>query len=241
MGENLTAFTRTEALLGIEAIERLKKAKVAVFGIGGVGSFAAEALARCGIGQLDLIDPDVVSVTNINRQLIATEKTVGIQKTKLMKERVEAINSNSTVREFPVFFGVDTLGEFDFASYDYILDAIDTLTSKILLITEAKNANVPIISCMGSGNKLDPTSFLVADIEKTSVCPLAKIMRKELKKRGIRGVKVVYSKELPRKPADSGEKGIKKNRPVLASVSFVPSVAGLIMAGEVIKDIAGVS
>ena len=211
MEENITAFTRTETLLGKEALEKLKKAKVAVFGIGGVGSFAAEALARAGIGQLDFIDPDVVSVTNINRQLIATEKTVGIQKTKIMKERVEEINSSLIVRQFPLFFGVDTLNEFDFFSYDYILDAIDTVSSKILLISEAKKSNVSVISCMGAGNKLDPTAFMVADIEKTSVCPLAKVMRKELKNRGIRDVKVVYSKELPRKPSESGEKRTKEN------------------------------
>lgn len=232
--DELHVFSRAELLLGKEGIEKLRKAKVAVFGIGGVGSFAAEALARGGVGHIALIDGDTVSLTNINRQLIATQKTVGREKTAVMAERIHDICPETEVVEYPVVYGAENRELIDFASYDYIVDAIDTVTSKLLLIEEAKKAGTEVISCMGTGNKLDPTRFEVADISKTSVCPLAKVMRKELKDRGIKGVKVVYSKELPLKPADSSETG---KRQIPGSLSFVPPVAGMILAGEVIKHI----
>lgn len=235
--EELHVFSRAELLLGKEGIERLRNARVAVFGIGGVGSFAAEALARGGVGHIALIDGDTVSLTNINRQLIATQKTVGVYKTKVMAERIHEICADTEVVEYPCVYGAENKDLIDFASYDYIVDAIDTVTSKLLLIEEAKRAGTEVISCMGTGNKLDPTRFEVADISKTSVCPLAKVMRKELKNRGISGVKVVYSKELPLKPADSTETG---KRQIPGSLSFVPPVAGMILAGEVIRHLAGV-
>ena len=228
----LNEFSRAELLLGEEGIEKLRKARVAVFGIGGVGSFVAEALARGGVGHLALVDGDVVSLTNINRQLIATQKTIGRRKTSVMAERIHEI-----LPETEVVYGAENRDLLDFASYDYIVDAIDTVTSKLILIEEAKKAGTEVISSMGTGNKFDPTRFEVADISKTSVCPLAKVMRKELKVRGIRGVKVVYSKELPQKPAESQETG---KRQIPGSLSFVPPVAGMILAGEVIRHIAGV-
>lgn len=234
--EALHRLSRAELLLGQEGIERLQAAKVAIFGIGGVGSFAAEALARGGIGQIALIDGDTVSLTNLNRQLIATQKTIGRLKTEVMAERIREIAPDVKILEYPVVYGKENQDLLDFAAYDYIVDAIDTVTSKILLIEEAKKAGTRIISCMGTGNKYDPTRFEVADISKTSVCPLAKVMRKELKERGISGVKVVYSKELPQKPADSQETG---KRQIPGSLSFVPPVAGMILAGEVIREIAG--
>ena len=226
----LNEFSRAELLLGKEGIEKLRKARVAVFGIGGVGSFAAEALARGGVGHLDLVDGDVVSLTNINRQLIATQKTIGRRKTSVMAERIHEILPETEVVEYPVVYGAENRDLLDFASYDYIVDAIDTVTSKLILIEEAKKAGTEVISSMGTGNKFDPTRFEVADISKTSVCPLAKV-------RGIRGVKVVYSKELPQKPAESQETG---KRQIPGSLSFVPPVAGMILAGEVIRHIAGV-
>ena len=232
--DELHVFSRAELLLGKEGIKKLRKARVAVFGIGGVGSFAAEALVRGGVGHIALIDGDTVSLTNINRQLIATQKTVGREKTAVMAERIHDICPETEVVEYPVVYGAENRELIDFASYDYIVDAIDTVTSKLLLIEEAKKAGTEVISCMGTGNKLDPTRFEVADISKTSVCPLAKVMRKELKDRGIKGVKVVYSKELPLKPADSSETG---KRQIPGSLSFVPPVAGMILAGEVIKHI----
>lgn len=235
--EELHVFSRGELLLGKEGIKRLRKARVAVFGIGGVGSFAAEALARGGIGHMALIDGDTVSLTNINRQLIATQKTIGRKKTEVMAERIHDICPETEVVEYPCVYGAENRDLIDFASYDYIVDAIDTVTSKLLLIEEAQKAGTEVISCMGTGNKLDPTRFEVADISKTSVCPLAKVMRKELKNRGISGVKVVYSKELPLKPADSQETG---KRQIPGSLSFVPPVAGMILAGEVIRHIAGI-
>lgn len=235
--EELHVFSRAELLLGKEGIERLRNARVAVFGIGGVGSFAAEALARGGVGHIALIDGDTVSLTNINRQLIATQKTIGAYKTKVMAERIHDICADTEVVEYPCVYGAENKDLIDFQSYDYIVDAIDTVTSKLLLIEEAKRAGTEVISCMGTGNKLDPTRFEVADISKTSVCPLAKVMRKELKNRGISGVKVVYSKELPLKPADSQETG---KRQIPGSLSFVPPVAGMILAGEVIRHLAGV-
>ncbi len=236
MEEKLHELSRAELLLEKTGLERLRKAKVAVFGIGGVGSFATEALARGGIGYITLIDGDYVSLTNINRQLIATQKTVGQYKTAVMKERICDIMPQTIVETHAVFFTNENRGLINFAEYDYIVDAIDMITSKIILIEEAKKAGVPIISCMGTGNKLDPSKFEVADIAKTSVCPLAKVMRKELKVRGIRGVKVVYSKELPRKPGESTEGG---KRQIPGSLSFVPPAAGMVLAGEVICHLAG--
>lgn len=235
--DELHVFSRGELLLGKEGMERLRNARVAIFGIGGVGSFAAEALARGGVGHMALIDGDTVSLTNINRQLIATQKTIGRKKTEVMAERIHDICPETEVVEYPCVYGTENRNLIDFASYDYIVDAIDTVTSKLLLIEEAKKAGTEVISCMGTGNKLDPTRFEVADISKTSVCPLAKVMRKELKNRGISGVKVVYSKEMPLKPADSQETG---KRQIPGSLSFVPPVAGMILAGEVICHIVGV-
>lgn len=237
MQEELHELSRAELLLGEDGLRKLKQAKVAIFGIGGVGSFATEALARGGVGHLTLIDGDCVSLTNINRQLIATQKTVGQFKTEVMKERIHDILPQTTVETHSVFFTNENRGLIDFGEYDYIVDAIDMITSKIILIEEAKKAGVPIISCMGTGNKLDPSRFEVADIAKTSVCPLAKVMRKELKERGIRDVKVVYSKELPRKPRESVESG---KRQIPGSLSFVPPAAGMVLAGEVICHLAGI-
>lgn len=230
--DELHVFSRAELLLGKEKLEKLKKARVAVFGIGGVGSFAAEAIARGGVGHIALIDGDTVSLTNINRQLIALHSTIGKDKTAVMAERIHDICPETEVLEYPVNYTAENKDLIDFASYDYIVDAIDMVTSKILLIEEAKKAGTEVISCMGTGNKFDPTLFEVADISKTSVCPLAKVMRKELKDRGIKGVKVVYSKEIPVKPADSDE---TSRRQTPGSLSFVPPVAGMILAGEVIK------
>ena len=227
-------FSRAELLLGKEKLEKLKKARVAVFGIGGVGSFAAEAIARGGVGHIALIDGDTVSMTNINRQLIALHSTVGKDKTAVMAERIHDICPETEVVEYPVNYTAENKDLIDFGSYDYIIDAIDMVTSKILLIEEAKKAGTEVISCMGTGNKFDPAQFEVVDISKTSVCPLAKVMRKELKDRGIKGVKVVYSKEIPVKPADSDE---TSRRQTPGSLSFVPPVAGMILAGEVIKHI----
>lgn len=223
-------FTRTEMMLGKEAICRLNSARVAVFGVGGVGGYTVEALARAGVGELHLFDSDTVSVTNINRQIIALHSTVGRLKTEVMEERIADVNPDAKVVCHSIFYGEDTAETVDLSGYDYIVDAIDTVRSKILLITRAKAAGVPIISSMGAGNKLDPTRFEVADIYKTSVCPLARALRTELKKRGIDSLKTVYSKE---PPYLSGER-------IPASISFVPSVVGLIIAGEVIKDIAGI-
>ena len=236
MEKKLHELSRAELLIGEKGLDQLSKAKVAVFGIGGVGSFATEALARGGIGHLTLIDGDCVSLTNINRQLIATQKTVGQFKTEVMKERISDILPQTIVETHSVFYTNENRGLINFAEYDYIVDAIDMITSKIILIEEAKKADVPIISCMGTGNKLDPSKFEVADIAKTSVCPLAKVMRNELKDRGIRGVKVVYSKELPRKPGESTESG---KRQIPGSLSFVPPAAGMVLAGEVICHLAG--
>lgn len=234
----LNAFSRTELLLGRGCIEKFKNARVAVFGIGGVGSYTVEALARSGIGALELIDSDTVAVTNINRQLVALNSTLGRYKADIAKERVLDINPDAEVVVHKLFYLPETADRFDFARFDYVVDAIDTVTGKLMLVESAKAAGTPIISCMGAGNKLDPTAFKVADIYNTSVCPLAKVMRRELKKRGIDSLKVVYSTEPPLTPAESGETKGTANRPAPGSISFVPSVAGLIMAGEVIKDIA---
>lgn len=218
-------WSKTEELLGMEAVEKLQKSNILIFGIGGVGSFAIEALVRSGIGSITIVDKDVIDETNINRQLIAIQETIGKPKTEVMKERILSINPECKVETFSVFYLADTASEIDFSKYDYIIDAVDIITAKMEIIQRAKEEGIPIISCMGTGNKLDPTKFEVSDLSKTSICPLAKVIRHELKKRGIINVKVVYSKE----------RAIHKKN--LGSVSFVPSVAGLIIAGEVIKDL----
>ena len=220
-------FSRTELLIGKKAVERLKNARVAVFGIGGVGGHVLEALVRSGVGTLDLIDADVVSLSNVNRQIIATEKTVGRAKVDVAKERALEINPDIKVNTYKIFYLPETAGQFDFTLYDYVVDAIDTVTGKLGLIMQAKEAGVPVISCMGAGNKLDAAAFRVEDIYKTSVCPLAKVMRRELKKRGVKDLKVVYSKEEP----------VKKGNQIPGSIAFVPPAAGLILAGEVVKDL----
>lgn len=225
-------FSRTELLIGKEAIEKLNKSKVAVFGIGGVGSYVVEGLARAGVGSFILVDKDEVDITNINRQIIATTKTVGRPKVEVAKERILEINPEARVEIYQEFFLPETKGILD-ESIDYIVDAVDTVTAKIELIVRANKLNIPIISSMGTGNKLDPTRFEVTDIYKTSVCPLAKVMRKELKTRGIKKLKVIYSKEEPIKVSQI----CNNTKQVPGSISFVPSVAGLIIAGEVIKDI----
>ena len=235
----INEFSRSALLLGDDGIEKLKKARVAVFGVGGVGSYAVEALARSGVGALDLIDDDVVSLTNINRQLIALHSTIGRAKTEVAAERIADINPECRVRTYRTFFTPETAAEFDFSEYDYIIDAIDTVSGKIALAVQAQEAGVPIISAMGAGNKLDPTAFEVADIYKTSFCPLARVMRRELKKRGVKKLKAVYSREEAMTPkGDTQEEGAAhKKRQTPGSVAFVPSVAGLIIAGEVIKDL----
>ena len=230
-------FSRTALLLGEEGVHRLEQARVAVFGVGGVGGYAADALARSGVGTIDLIDKDTVSLSNINRQIIALHSTVGRYKTDVMKERILDINPMAKVNTYACFFLPETAGQFDFRQYDYVIDAVDTVSAKIQLILQAKEAGVPVISSMGAGNKLDPAGFQVADISQTSVCPLAKVMRRELKKRNIRNVKVVYSKEEVKKPLEE-ERDDQSGKPVPGSLAFVPSVAGLILAGEVIRELA---
>ncbi|WP_407428498.1 ThiF family adenylyltransferase [Treponema sp.] len=220
-------FSRTALLFGPDSTERLKNFHIALFGVGGVGGFAAEALARIGIGAIDLIDSDTVSLSNINRQIIALHSTIGQAKVDVMKERILDINPDCSVRAIKCFFLPETKDQFDFSQYDYVIDAVDTVKAKLQIIVQAKENNVPVISCMGAGNKINPTMFEVSDISRTSVCPLARIMRQECKKRGIEKVKVVYSKEKPIKSAEDFP----------GSCSFVPSVAGLIIAGEVIKDL----
>ncbi len=221
-------FSRTELLLGAEGVKRLRDASVAVFGIGGVGGYVVEALARSGVGRLHLIDHDTVSVSNLNRQIIAMVSTIGRYKADVARERVLDINPEAKVSVYRTFFLPDKAEEFDFARYDYVVDAIDTVTGKLALIMEAKQAGTPVISSMGAGNKLDASAFEVADIYQTSVCPLAKVMRRELKKRGVRKLKVVYSREQP----------VSSSRPP-GSNAFVPAAAGLILAGEVVKDLSG--
>ena len=225
-------FSRTALLIGEEGVEKLKRARVAVFGIGGVGGYVVEALARAGVGSIDLIDNDTVSESNINRQIIALHSTVGRLKTEVMAERITDINPSVKVGVYNLFFLPET--PFDFSCYDYVVDAIDTVSGKIAIIERATAVNTPVISSMGTGNKLGTSVFEVADITKTSVCPLARVMRRELKKRGVEHVKVVYSKEEPRKQETEENNGEK---PVPASISFVPPMAGLIIAGEVIKDL----
>ena len=248
----LTQFSRTELLLGKEAMEKLKNAKVAVFGIGGVGGYVCEALVRSGVGAFDLIDDDKVCLTNLNRQIIATRKTIGKYKTDVMKDRILEINPDARVEVHKCFFLPENADEFPFEEYDYIVDAVDTVTAKISLVMKAQEMNVPIISSMGAGNKLDASQFRVADIYKTKVCPLAKVMRRELKKRGVKKLKVVYSEEQPTRPVEDMAISCRTNcicppgaahkcterRDIPGSVAFVPSVAGLIIAGEVVRDLA---
>lgn len=258
-------FSRTQLLIGEEGIRRLKEARVAVFGIGGVGGYAVEALVRSGVGCFDLIDNDKVCLTNLNRQIIAARDTVGRYKVDVMKERILSINPDAEVFVHKCFYLPETAGQFDFSQYSYVVDAVDTVTAKLTIIMQAKAADVPVISCMGAGNKMDAAKFQVADIYKTEMCPLAKVMRRELKKRGVKNLKVVYSTEAPICPkevpdweddADSsckednvgaaqgtdvvpGKKAVPERRAVPGSIAFVPSVAGLILAGEVVKDIIG--
>ncbi len=233
-------ISRTELLLGKEGIEKLAKSRVAVFGIGGVGGYAVEALARSGVGALDLIDNDCVSLTNLNRQIIATLPAVGRYKVDVAAERIASIHPDCTVLTYKTFFLPGSEGEFDFRAYDYVIDAIDTVAGKLALAEAAQACGTPIISAMGAGNKLDPTRFEVADIAATSVCPLARTMRRELKKRGILHLKVVYSKEPPLSPQGDAEE-TSGRRSVPGSTAFVPAVAGLILAGEVVRDLVGLS
>lgn len=260
-------FSRTELLLGREAMERLEKSRVAVFGVGGVGGYVCEALARSGVGAFDLVDNDKVSLTNLNRQIIATRKTIGRSKVEVMRERILEINPKADVRVHDCFFLPENADAFPFGEYDYVVDAVDTVTAKIALVMRAQKEDIPIISSMGAGNKLDAAAFRVADIYETKVCPLAKVMRRELKKRGVESLKVVYSEEIPLSPneiqalyegektdtdkavikstdmeseesyADSQNRDARR-RSIPGSIAFVPSVAGLIIAGEVIKDLA---
>ena len=229
-------FSRTETLLGKGAMEKLKNSRVAVFGVGGVGGYALEALVRSGVGEIDLIDSDVVAKTNINRQIIATEDSIGKYKVDVAKERAESINPEVKINTRIAFFSPENASDFDFSAYDYIIDAIDTVSSKLALIEKAVREGVKIISSMGTGNKLNPLAFEITDIYKTSVCPLARVMRTELKKRGVKKLKVLYSKEEPIK-ALANDSDAPKTRHAPASIAFVPSVAGLAIAGEVIKDL----
>ena len=234
----LNEFSRTELLLGKEGMEKLAKVRVAVFGIGGVGGYTVEALARSGVGAIDIIDNDTVAITNINRQIYATRKTIGKYKVDVASERIFEINPDCKVMAHKTFFLPETSCEFDFTKYDYVVDAIDTVTGKIAIIEKAHASGVPVISAMGAGNKLEATAFEVADIKKTSVCPLARVMRRELSKRGIEHLKVVYSKEKPKKCEGEIEENSEK-RAIPGSVAFVPPVVGFIIAGEVIKDLIG--
>lgn len=251
----LNQFSRTQLLIGEEGMEALRTSRVAVFGIGGVGGYAVEALVRSGVGTLDLIDDDRVCLTNLNRQIHATGKTIGKYKVDVAKDRCLEINARAVVNTYKTFYMPDTADQFDFSAYDYVIDAIDTVTGKVALVEQARSAGTPIISSMGAGNKMDPTAFEVADIYETSVCPLAKVMRRELRKRGIPALKVVYSKEKPLTPINDLEISCRQNcicppgtertctvrRQIPGSNAFVPSVVGLIIAGEVVKDlVAGV-
>lgn len=247
----LNQFSRTQLLFGKEAMEKLSGSRVAVFGIGGVGGYTVEALVRSGVGAIDLIDDDKVCLTNLNRQIIATRKTVGKYKAEVMRDRILEINPEADVRIHKCFFLPENADDFPFGEYDYIVDAVDTVTAKIELVMKAKEKDIPIISSMGAGNKLDGSQFKVADIYKTKVCPLAKVMRRELKKRGVKKLKVVYSEEIPTRPIEDmtiscrtncicppgAEHKCTERRDIPGSVAFVPSVAGLIIAGEVVKDL----
>ena len=249
----LNQFSRTELLLGKDGIEKLASSRVAIFGIGGVGGYTVEALARSGVGTFDLIDDDKICITNINRQIYALRSTVGKYKVDVAKDRILDINPNAVVNTYKTFYTPETADEFDFSQYDYVVDAIDTVVGKLKIVEKAKEAEIPVISSMGAGNKMNPALFEVTDIFKTSVCPLAKVMRQELKKRKIRKLKVVYSKEIPIKPNDDIEISCKKHcvcppgtvrkctarRQIPGSNAFVPSVVGLIIAGEVVKDLIG--
>lgn len=236
MAENIEWYSRTELIFGEEAMKKLADARVAVFGVGGVGGFVVEALARSGVGALDIIDNDTVALTNLNRQIIALRSTVGEYKVDVAAKRILDINPDVKLNAYRTFFTPETADSFDFSEYDYVIDAIDTVTGKIELVMKAQAAGTPIICSMGAGNKLDPTKFEVADIYKTSVCPLARVMRYELKKRGVKHLKCVYSTEQPITPRPTDEASGKRQTP--GSCAFVPSVAGLIIAGEVIKDLA---
>jgi len=229
-------FSRTELLIGSDGINKLQSYRVAVFGVGGVGGYVVEALVRCGIGSIDIIDNDKVHITNLNRQIIATYSTLGRYKVDVAEERIKDINPNCKVTKFNTFFTPETSSEFDFSKYDYVVDAIDTVSGKIELVMKCNAAEVPIISSMGAGNKMHPEMFEISDIYKTSVCPLAKVMRQELKKRRIKKLKVVYSKEPPIKPVSNDS----TDKRVPGSISFVPSVAGLIIAGEVVNDLLAI-
>ncbi len=232
-------FSRTEILFGDEAMQRLKNARVAVFGIGGVGGYVVEALARSGVGSLDIIDNDTVALSNLNRQIIATHSTIGMYKTDAAKQRIHDINPDCVVTAYNTFFMPENEHKFDFTQYDYVIDAIDTVKGKLALVVKAEKAGVPVISSMGAGNKLHPELFELADIYQTSVCPLARVMRTELRKRGIKKLKVVYSKEPPVRPLKkTGEETVRRDIP--GSTAFVPSAAGLIIAGEVIRNLAGI-
>lgn len=233
-------FSRTEYLIGTEALFKLKKAHVAIFGIGGVGGYVAEALARSGVHKFDLIDKDTVSVTNINRQIIALQSTIGMSKAQVMKNRILDINPHAIVNVHNKFFLPDNADEFDFTQYTYVVDAVDTVTAKIALTLKCKELNIPIISSMGAGNKLNPCGFKVADIYQTNICPLARVMRRELKKRNVKSLKVVFSEEIPFSPKEEFMEELPPGKKTLpGSIAFVPSVAGLIIASEVIKDITG--
>ena len=248
----LNQFSRTQLLLGTEAMEKLKRARVAVFGIGGVGGYVCEALVRSGVGAFDLVDDDKVCLTNLNRQIIATRKTVGKYKVEVMRERILEINPDCNVRVHQCFYLPETADQFNFSDYDYVVDAVDTVTAKVTLVLEAQKAGVPIISCMGAGNKLDPSRFRVADIYKTQGCPLARVMRTALRKRGVKKLKVVYSDEIPTRPIEDmsiscrshcicppgAKHKCTERRDIPGSTAFVPSVAGLIIAGEVVKDLS---
>ena len=247
----LNQFSRTQLLIGETGIETLAHARVAVFGIGGVGGYVVEALARSGVGAFVLVDDDKVCLTNINRQIIATRRTVGQYKVEVMRDRILEINPKADVQVHKCFYLPETAEEFDFSSYTYVVDAVDTVTAKISIIMKAQEAKVPVISCMGAGNKLDPTKFEVADIYKTQMCPLAKVMRRELKRRGVKSLKVVYSTEKPIKPQEDmsiscrnhcicppgAERKCTDRRDIPGSIAFVPSVAGLIIASEIVKDL----
>ncbi len=237
----LNQFSRTELLYGKKALEKIKQSRVAVFGIGGVGGYSVEALARSGVGYFDLIDNDTISLTNINRQIIALHETIGRYKVDVMKERIHSINPNAVVNVYKCFFLPDNKDDFDFSSYSYIIDAVDTITAKIELVMQANKYHIPIISSMGAGNKIDPTAFEVTDIYKTSVCPVAKVMRRELKKRNIKHLQVVYSKEKPIPIIENedivNELKDTQKRAIPGSNAFVPSVVGLIIAGYVINDL----
>lgn len=237
----MNEFSRTELLIGGDGVNKLKNSNVAVFGVGGVGSFTVEALVRSGVGNIAIFDDDKVSLTNINRQLIATRKTVGKLKVEVMRERILEINPKVNVEIHQVFYTKENADDFDLSQYTYIVDAIDTVSAKLALIERAKKNNVPIISCMGAGNKLDPTRLEVADIYSTSMCPLARTMRSELRKRGIDKLKVVYSREKAMKPMDKGEEEKSPGRrSIPGSIAFVPSVAGLIIAAELVRDMVGI-